>query len=467
MAKSDQQKIIILETNQARRGYLRSIITGWGYKSFCFENEPICLDNLSPLNPDLVISGPLSSERTFRFINTLKMRNRRLPVLIISGNHAVQDFINTNGFADVLVIKEPIEPSKIKREINRIMKIGLKSKMSRDCPLIIGNSPEMVKIKKMISELSRSKETVLVRGETGTGKELVARAIHSWSDRRNNPFIKVNAAALPCELFESELFGDNPGAFSDAHQNKKGMFEIANTGTIFLDEIGKIPASLQAKLLRVLEGRSNSNSGSETKETVDIRIITATNADLDLLVETKKFRKDLYYRLNVISIEIPPLRNRIEDIPLLAVFFNDKFCWEFGKSHYELSKKTKNMFSFYNWPGNVRELKNVVKSSVLLGYDESIVNKLYQNSPKHEFIDFIDCCEDINTLAELSNITKYLKNLNKVSLKDICSEFTVQTEKKLIKKALEKTNWNRKKAAILLEISYKSLLNKIKAYKLV
>ncbi len=125
------------------------------------------------------------------------------------------------------------------------------------------------------------------------------------------------------------------------------------------------------------------------------------------------------------------------------------------------------MFSFYNWPGNVRELKNVVKSSVLLGDEESIVNKLYQNSPKHEFIDFIDCCEDINTLAELSNVTKYLKNLNEVSLKDICSEFTVQTEKKLIKKALDKTNWNRKKAAIFLDISYKSLLNKIKAYKLV
>jgi two-component system response regulator AtoC len=441
-------------------------VSGLGYTPYSFENEAICLDNLSPLNPDLVISGLLSSEKTFRFVNALKMRNRRLPVLIISGDHTVQDFIDTNGFADVFVVKEPIEPSKIKREINRIKKNDLKIKMSRDCPLIIGNSPEMVKIKKMISELSRSKETVLVRGEIGTGKELVARAIHSWSDRSNNPFIKINAAALPCELFESELFGDNPGAFSGAHQNKKGMFEVANTGTIFLDEIGKIPASLQAKLLRVLERRNNSNPGSETKETVDIRIIAAADADLGLLVETKKFRKDLYYRLNVISIEIPPLRNRKEDIPLLAVFFNDKFCWEFGKSHYELSKKTKNMFSFYNWPGNVRELKNVVKSSVFLGDEESIVNKLYQNSPKYEFMDFIDNCEDIHTLAELSNLTKYLKNLSKVSLKDICSEFTVQTEKKLIKKALEKTNWNRKKAAILLDISYKSLLNKIKAYHL-
>lgn len=464
MPQTDQHKIIIIETNQARRDYFRSLVSGLGYIPYSFENEAICLDNLSPLNPDLVISGPLSSEKTFRFLNALKLRNRSLPVLIISDNHAVQDFINTNGFDDVWILVEPIEPSKVKREIRRINENCLKSNISRDCPLIIGNSPVMVKIKKMIAELSRSKETVLVRGETGTGKELVARAIHSWSDRRNNPFIKINAAALPCELFESELFGDKTGAFSDAHKNKKRMFEVANTGTIFLDEIGNIPASLQAKLLRVLEERSNINPGSETKETVDIRIIAAADVDLGVLVETKKFRKDLYFRLNVISIEIPPLRDRKEDIPLLAVFFNDKFCWEFGKSHYELSTKTKNMFSLYNWPGNVRELKNVVKSSVLLGDEESIINKLCQNSPKHEFMDFIDCCEDINTLAELSNISKYLRNLHDVSLKDICSDFTVQTEKKLIKKALDRTNWNRKKAATLLDISYKSLLNKIKAY---
>ncbi len=466
MAQTDQHKIIILETNQARRDYLRSIISGWGYIPYSFDKETICLDNLSPLNPDLVISGPLSSEKTFRFINTLKMRNRRLPVLIISGDHAVKDFINTNGFADVLVVKAPIEPSEIKKTISRIQENSLKNKMSQDCPLIIGNSPEMVKIKKMISELSCSKETVLVKGETGTGKELVARAIHSWTGGRNNPFIKVNTAALPCELFESELFGDNTGAFTGAHQNKKGMLEVANTGTILLEKIGKMPSSLQAKLLRVLEGESTSNPASETKETVDFRIISTTDADLDLFVETGEFRKDLYYRLNVISIEIPPLRNRIEDIPLLAVFFNDKFCWEFGKSHYDLSNKTKNIFSCYHWPGNVRELKNVVKSSVLLGNEESIVNKLCLNNPKHEFMDFIDCCEDIYTLAELSNITKYLKNLNKVSLKDICRKFTVRAEKKLIKKALEKTNWNRKKAAILLDISYKSLLNKIKTYNL-
>jgi len=466
MGQTNQHKIIIIETNQARRDYFRSLVSGLGYTPYSFENEAICLDNLSPLNPDLVISGLLSSEKTFRFINALKMRNRRLPVLIISGNHAVQDFINTNGFADVLVVKEPIEPSEIMRTISRIQGNSLKSKISQDCPLIIGNSPEMVKIKKKISELSRSKETVLVQGEAGTGKELVARAIHSWSGRRNNPFIKVNTAALQRESFERELFGYSKVAFTNAHQHKKGMLEVANTGTIFLDEIGKMPASLQAKLLLILEGENTSNPVSETKATVDIRIIAATDSDLGSQVETGEFRKDLYYRLNVISIEIPPLRNRIEDIPLLSAFFNDKFCWEFGKSHYEISKKTKNIFSRYHWPENVRELKNVIKSSVLLGNEEGIVNKLCLYNPKHKLMDFIDCYEDINTIAGLSNITKYLHDLNKISLKDICGEFIVRTEKKLMQKALETTNWNRKKAAILLNISYKSLLNKIKAYNL-
>ena len=251
MAQIDQHKIIILETNQGRRDFFRSLVSGFGYTPYSFENEAICLDNLSPLNPDLVISGPLSSERTFRFINALKMRNRRLPVLIISGNQAVQDFIKTNGFADVLVVKEPIEPYKIKREINRIKQNDLKSKMSRDCPLIIGNSPEMVKIKKMISELRDSKDTVLIQGGPGTGKELVARAIHNLSNRRNNPFVKVKVAGLSSEWFEYEV-----NALGGVNKNKKGMFELANKGTIYLDRIEKASASFQAKMLQILDGKS-------------------------------------------------------------------------------------------------------------------------------------------------------------------------------------------------------------------
>jgi DNA-binding NtrC family response regulator len=350
--------------------------------------------------------------------------------------------------------------------IRRIRGNRLKSKMSQDCPLLIGNSPEMQKIKKMVLELSSSKETVLVQGEPGTGKESVARAIHFKSDRRNNPFIKVNTAEFSRESFESGPFGFNPGIFANANWNQKEIFKIADTGTVFLDHTEKMSASFQAELLRVLDEGIISKHCTEEKETVDARIIASASADLGMLVEKGKFRKDLFYRLNVIRIDIPPLRNRIQDIPLLAVFFNDMFCGDIGRSHFNLSKKTKNILSCYPWPENVRELENVIRHSVLMGNEESMLNKFCLPNQKNKSTNHIDYNEDIYTVAELSDIKKYLKDLNQVSLRDICREFISRTEKKIMKQALKKTNWNRKKAAILLDISYKSLLNKIKAYDL-
>jgi len=194
--------------------------------------------------------------------------------------------------------------------------------------------------------------------------------------------------------------------------------------------------------------------------TVDVRFIVSTSSDLSLFVEKGEFRKDLFYRLNVIRMDIPPLRNRIQDIPLLAFFFNDRFCEDLGKSHYDLAEKTKNILRRYHWPGNVRELENVVRHSVLLGNEYRMMNQRHQSN------DFIDYSENIYDIAELSDVRRYLKDLSKVSLKDICREFITRTEKKVMKQVLKKTNWNRKKAAILLDISYKSLLNKIKAYDL-
>ena len=250
MTLASQHNIVILETNQVRRDYLKSIISGWGYSAFIFDAETICLDNLSMLNPGLVISGDLSLERTLRFVNTLKMKDRSIPVLIISGDYAIHDFIDTNFFDDIFVIETPVEPYEVKMAIRRIHGNRLKSKMSQDCPLLIGNSPEMQKIKKMVLELSSSKETVLVKGEPGTGKELVAKAIHFKSDRRNNPFIKVNTAEFSRESFESEPFGVNPWGFANANWNPKEIFKIADTGTVFLDHM--------EKNVRFLSGRTAS-----------------------------------------------------------------------------------------------------------------------------------------------------------------------------------------------------------------
>jgi len=466
MNSAGQQNIIVLLKNQEHRDYLKSIISRLGYIPFSFDKETICLDNLQSLNPHLVISGPLSLERTYRFINAVKMKNRTLPVLIISDKLEIQDFMATNGFHDVMVMKHPVMSLEISRAISHLNHNSLEDKMFQDCPLIIGNSPEMVKIKKMISELSRSKETVLIQGEKGTGKDLVARAIHYRSDRRNHPFVKVNAAAMSKNISENEMFEYSTETFEDTSRNKKGLFENANSGTIFFDEIERWHPSFQGELLQVLDGEGIPKLCSEIKDTYDVRIIAATCSDLNARVEAGKFRKDIFYRLNVINVEIPPLRNRVQDILLLAVFFNDRFCGELGRSHYNISRKIKKILGRYSWPGNVRELKNLIKASVLLGAEESMVKKLELHSRKSELSNFLAGSKDFYAFPELLDIRKYLKNLNRISLKDIRREFTIRTEKKMMEQALERTSWNRKKAAILLDISYKSMLNKIKAYKL-
>lgn len=460
MSPENNNNIVILETNPIRRDYLRSTTSQLGYTPISFDRESICLDNLPLLNPHLVISGSLSLEKTFRFINTLKMRNNGLRVLVISDDHAIEKFININGFDDVVLIKPSIEPNEIKKAINRIQNNKLKNKLVQEYPLIVGNSPGMVKIKKMISELRNSKDTVLIQGGPGTGKELVARAIHNLSNRRNNPFVKVKIAGLSSEWFEYEV-----NALGGVNKNKKGMFELANKGTIFLDKIEKASPSFQAKMLQVLDGKSSLVPG-EIINKVDVRIIAAAKENLNLLVKKKDFRKDLFYRLNVISIKIPPLKNRIEDIPLLADFFNDRFCGELGRCYGDISQKNKDMLSRYHWPGNVREFKNVIKNMVLPADKDNIPIKFIENNQQHESINFTDYKQDFSAIPDISNIKRYLKDLNKISLKDIKREFITRTEKKLMKEVLAKTNWNRKKASILLDISYKSMLNKIKSYNL-
>ena len=286
MIPSDNNNIVILETNPTRRDYLRSILSQLGYTPISFDKESICLDNLPLLNPHLVISGSLSLERTFRFINTLKMRNNGLRILVISDDHAIKKFININGFDDVVLIKPSIEPNEIKRSINRIQNNKLKNKLVHEYPLIVGNSPGMVKIKKMISELRDSKDTVLIQGGPGSGKELVARAIHYLSNRRNNPFVKVRVAGLSSEWFEYE-----ENALERVNKNKKGMFELANKGTIFLDRIENASTSFQAKMLQVLDGKSSLGPGREIMSKVDVRIIATTGENLNLLVKKRIFVK--------------------------------------------------------------------------------------------------------------------------------------------------------------------------------
>jgi len=329
--------------------------------------------------------------------------------------------------------------------------------MSNKCPSIIGNNPKIVKIKEMIPELSRSSETVLLKGEKGTGKELVAKVIQYKSARKKNPFVKVTCSALTNEMSENELLGRKAQVIKDLNQRKKGIFSVADTGTLFFDEIGQLPPAYQAELLILLEESGTSKTVVKAGEKIDVRVIASTSADLESLVKKRTFLKNLYNRLNVINIIIPPLRYRLEDIPFLSDFFADKYCAELGKTHSKLSQKTKSTFFSYHWPGNVMELENLVKGFVALGNEESILSQLDTQNKINEYT---------YNFAELTDIKKPIKGSGDLPLKDICRAINAQAEQKLMKQALEKTNWNRKKAAMMLSISYKSLLNKIKAYNL-
>jgi DNA-binding NtrC family response regulator len=453
---ANQQKIIILENNQQRRDALKSMVTEWGYTPFIFEKESRCLDNLEPLNPDLVISGSLSVERAARFIHTLQLTKCGVPMLIISDDRDILEFVDSNGFGDVSVLNVNSNPAEIQSTINRVLNECAVNERSRVyCPLIIGSSPEIVKIKKQISGLDDVNEAVLIQGEPGTGKELLARFIHLRSKRYDKPLVKLSVPRLPADFFEQQLLMPE-----DPQNEQKHIFANAHQGALLLEEIDKMPVEFQAALLKMIDEakilRTTGTAG-------DVRLIATSDQDLAALVESRHFRKGLFYRLNVIRIDVPPLRSRLEDIPALTDFFTDKYCIESGKSHFQLSDKMKQLFACYHWPGNVQELEDLIKLIVVEGAEDRISRKLRIHKKYRGITDYY---EDINTLAGLSDVKKHVKNLDKISLKKIAGIFMQRAEKKVLKKALDSTNWNRKRAAALLDISYKSLLNKIKEYNL-
>ena len=447
-----RQKIIILENNQQRRDALKSMVAEWGHTSFIFEKESRCLDNLKPLDPDLVISGSLSVERARRFINTLQLTNCGVPLVIISDNEDILEFVDSNGFGDVLVLNVNSNPDEIESVINRALEANTRGEESRTyCPLVVGGSPQMAGIKKKISDLDNVNEAILIQGEPGTGKELMARFIHLKSKRHSKPFVKLSVPRLSPGFFEEQLL-----VMEDPQPEQKGIFAAAHRGTLLLEEIGRMPAESQATLLKMIDE-------AQIGDALDVRIIATSSLDLAALADADEFRKDLFYRLNVIRIDMPPLRNRLEDIPALADFFTDKFCIESGKSHFQLSDKMKNLFACYNWPGNIQELESLIKLIVFDDAKDRVTKKLRVHKKYRSITDYT---KDINSLAGLSDVKKHVKDLNNISLKKIGAIFLERAEKKLLKKALDSTNWNRKRAAAMLDISYKSLLNKIKEYEL-
>jgi two-component system response regulator AtoC len=332
------------------------------------------------------------------------------------------------------------------------------SALSRLC----GVSSSMTAVRAMIERIAPIDVTVLVWGESGVGKELVARALHAESSRRSAPFVKVNCAALPFELLESELFGYERGAFTGATHPKPGKFELAHSGTIFLDEIGEIALPVQAKLLQVLQDREFSRLGSHGDVRVDVRVIVATNKDLGQLVQAGQFREDLYYRLNVMNIKVPPLRERLEEIPLLVERFRTEFASQYGRQAPVLSPETLEWFRRYTWPGNVRELENTVRRIVVLGTDAFVIDELRDlRGTSNGTAGPTDTSETL--LAGPSAPPVWREGLG---LRDIGRRAAEHVEGLVLQEALSRVRWNRLEAARRLRVSYKTLLTKMKLHGL-
>jgi transcriptional regulator with GAF, ATPase, and Fis domain len=320
--------------------------------------------------------------------------------------------------------------------------------VTREEGIFIYTSDKMQRIKEIVDQIANTDVTVLIQGESGVGKEVVARSIHLNSFRRERPFVKVNCAALPPDLLESELFGYEKGAFTGAYRQKQGRFELANGGTIFLDEISEMSLSLQGKLLQVLQDREFSRLGGKKDIRVDVRVLVATNKNMEEGVKNGRFREDLYYRLNVVNINLPPLRERREEIPIFVEYFLDKYSKKYGRRVPPLSDEAMKAFSEHQWVGNVRELENVIQRLIVLGNEDTIVEEL----------------TPVTKEDPISEKEKKMVSAKKIwpSLREVHREAIKKAESGMIQKALEMTNWNRKKAADILNISYKALLYKIK-----
>jgi len=391
------------------------------------------------------------------------------PVILIT---AVDDYeaaveaVKAGGASDY-IRKSPGLVDEIKLAINRVLEKSHLSKQNfalrRDAAShnsldnIIGSSPAMEKLKQTLRTVASTASTVLIHGESGTGKELVARAVHICSPRASEPFVSVNCGAFPETLLESELFGYLKGAFTGANQNKRGLFEVAGGGTIFLDEISEMTLAMQVKLLRVLQERSVRPVGGASEIPIDVRVIAATNRDLDKAVADNLFREDLYYRLNVIPIRVPNLRERQEDIPLLANHFLKKYAASANRSILRLNKNSLDGLCGYEWPGNVRQLENTVERAVALEMTDELHVELPMERPKARA-----AAAGAGASGGMSEVSPGAVLPEGVGMEG----YVASIERTLLQSALERSNGVQTKAADLLSISYRSFRHLMKKYEL-
>ncbi len=332
-----------------------------------------------------------------------------------------------------------------------------------DLPFLIGRNPQFQAIRERIYRVSDKDVTVLITGETGTGKEIIARAIHYFSHRSHGPLIKVSCGNLPDQLLESEIFGFQKGAFTDAHRSKPGRLELADKGTLFLDEIGDLSLFLQVKFLQIFEDRSFSRLGAVQEQAVDARVVAATNFDLLKRVKEGHFRRDLFYRLNVVHIRTLPLRERKDDIPLLIDHFLERYSSLLKKSPLKISNGVLEHFQAYHWPGNIRELENTVKRAIAMRTWD-FVAQVFLPAAVPEQAD-TGSKPDLSFLKNSEPLAEWFKN-GSASLKEITAAYVSRVERKAILETLEAVRWNKRRAAEVLGVSYKTICNRVKDLKI-
>ena len=453
------RKILIIDDEKAIRWSLGEAFKNEGYDVEEAENGTKGIKQFQKDPADLVLLDlKLPDTDGLSVLKKLKEEEAGVPVIMMTAYGEVETAVEAlkGGAYDFLLkpfqlekikvsVKNALETSRMREELNDIRE---KERESYDFKNFIGKSAVMQEIFKKLNKIGKSKaSTILITGESGTGKELVARAIHEASEGESKPFLEINCAALPETLLESELFGHEKGAFTDARYRKKGLFELAEGGTIFLDEIGEMGITLQSRLLRVIENKTFRRVGGVKDLRVNTRIIAATNRDLNAAIKNGSFRNDLFYRLQVIPISLPPLRDRKEDIPLIANHFISIFNKEFKKKVKSINAEVRSLFEDYGWPGNVRELKNVIERAILLEAEEELLPEHLPAEIKSGYIH-----------AELAEESDTLDTLYPMSLKDV--------EKIMIDRTLKETNGNKSKAARILGISRQTLREKTKLYNI-
>ena len=484
--------IAIADDDLAFADYLRTYLEARGYQSRIYSHGEALLAaaHLGELPDVVLLDVMMPGMDGIETLRSLKAAHPELQVIMLSGRENAPTIVEALNLGAVNYVVKPDDPdgmgeialeAALKQAMEKRQLVSevleLRRQVNDDQAQAFffwEQSNAMRSIAVIVDRVADSDVTVLIRGESGVGKELVARAIHDRSVRRSKPFVKVNCAALPDDLLESELFGHEKGAFTGAAGLHIGKFEHADTGTLMLDEIGEMKAGLQGKLLHVLQDGEFSRLGGNKKVSADVRVVAATNRDLEWMMSRSEFREDLYYRLKVIEITVPPLRERPDELPHLVEFFIRQYSRRYNRAEPVVSATLRDAFQNYSWPGNIRELENVVKRFVIL-QDEALVLRDVRPVDRRPAVAVARHMEvvtptDLATMAAANGSATPATAVIPAappSLGEAARVAAVRAERELIVPTLRRVHWNRRKAAPLLGISYKTLLNKIKEHGIV